>query len=271
MNMRIVIVLCFLFFGNQIAAQKHIAFICYDTTGNYELPFNDSLIWSVNGELIIPDTLHHPVTIHWPGFDTVRMKNGYQKERVIITRFSPDSSYYLIPYGCCNDIDISERTSLSAERQQLLDSLIESEDYYMYKYVRDSIYMQVVEKGTVLYKVVSASSKDTLGGTLGHEHGEVTGGVLLKNNSTTTSGKPFKLTLNSGDYCMGIRVGKVKNYPADSTKIEGEYVFFESNGDNKYYFITEEYFAIEYRFLRPETLLITIDARTKKCSMKVLH
>lgn len=63
-------------------------------------------------------------------------------------------------------------------------------------------------------------------------------------------------------------MGKASNYTNVDFDFETGPVNFNT-ADKEIYALTKEYFRIEYRFLRPETLYITLDAKTGKVTMIV--
>lgn len=256
--------------ANKLEAQQATAYFHLDAMPVDEwdhLPFNDSLKWFVNSTPLFPGDSAKKIGVYWPGFDTVVVKDKDRPDRVILTRFSPDTNYYFSPYGCCHDLDFYGGTHFTSAQKYFIDSLFSLPGPHFFKHELDSIHINHIERGIVKFKVVNRKKGDTLAGTFGYEHITLTTGIVIKGDTFNTSGRPLLFPLGSG-YCFDIRMGKASNYTNVDFDFETGPVNFNT-ADKEIYALTKEYFRIEYRFLRPETLYITLDAKTGKVSMIV--
>ncbi|MCA6364780.1 MAG: hypothetical protein IM638_17225 [Bacteroidetes bacterium] len=266
-------VVLFWFCAMGASAQKQAARFYLDENPQDELdhlPFNDYLQWFVNGVALLPGDSAKLIAVHWPRFDTVVVKDKDRPDRVILTRFQPDSGYFFFPYQCCDDLGFSGTVNYTPEQKKLLDSLSPLTyqlPFLYWKGIDDSIHINHLERGVVKFRVINARKTDTLIGTFGDEHITWTTGVFIRGDTFNTAGRPFHLLMGSG-YCFDIRVGHSSVTTETDSLFEKGIIFIESP-EKVTYIITKQYFRIEYRFLRPETLYITLDAKTGKVSMEV--
>jgi hypothetical protein len=234
------------------------------------LPFNEFLQWFVNRTPVLPGDSAKKIPVHWPQFDTVVVKDKDRPDRIILTRFHPDSSYYLFPYLCCDDLGFYGRIIYTPEQQKLLDSLqpLTYQLAFLYwKHINDSILINHLERGVVKFKVINSKKNDSIAGFFGNEHATVNNGFILKGDTFNTAGRPLHFPMESG-FCFDIRLGKVTRVTeTDSLFFKGPVHFISP--EEITYGIVKEYYRIEYRFLRPETLFITLDARTDRVTMEV--
>ena len=263
------ILLCFSHVLCFAKKEKAFAYFFFNEGAYAALECCEPWLWEINGKWVNNDTSIFKVEINKSEFDTIilRRENSGEK-RIIITRFSKDKKYILIPQGCCHDADIFEYEEFKKE-----NALWAKTDHFSIRQL-DSLqaYTDSVSLskncGKVIFHLLNAKSKDSIGGTYGDIHTNYTSGALLNRNQKTLLDSPLKAE-SSGFFFPLKLVSAIKADPNFEFTEDGP-IAFSAYFATDYYIIQQEIWGLEYRFFNQETLYISYDAHSKKTVLKTL-
>lgn len=227
---------------------------------------NGIYTWTINGVQVPPGTQELSIRLHKTGFDTIVLYKGSPAgKRVILTRFSANHHYRLIPESCCHDADIHDTGA--EEKYEPLWAALSSDDQ---SYDREMEIISLLLKenhGKVVFSVKNADKGAQYGVTFGAPHVNATGGRIWTGNKNTVLDTPF-LTESSG-YFFQVTIGQFTARHIDEVEFGNAPLFFQDENTQQAWVLEKEYVTYEYRFFRQETLFVTCDGASGKISIRV--